>query len=152
MIIKPYLCSANKIKQQLKIQIMKKQVLDFIAKDIQAQCMRLGINAQFSTEVSTNRWGDDVFEIKSTQFNTTPMIFKSIYVGSQVWICPVEDHANITKITVRLTYQYNLFDGGSNGTDLGTVEYAINTEDLEKTNVSEESLPWMVRKLHGIEL
>ena len=131
---------------------MKKQVLDFIAKDIQAQCMRLGINAQFSTEVSTNRWGDDVFEIKSTQFNTTPMIFKSIYVGSQVWICPVEDHANITKITVRLTYQYNLFDGGSNGTDLGTVEYAINTEDLEKTNVSEESLPWMVRKLHGIEL
>ena len=131
---------------------MKKQVLDFIAKDIQAQCMRLGINAQFSTEVSTNRWGDDVFEIKSTQFNTTPMIFKSIYVGSRVWICPVEDHANITKITVRLTYQYNLFDGGSNGTDLGTVEYAINTEDLEKTNVSEESLQWMVRKLHGIEL
>lgn len=131
---------------------MKKQVLDFIAKDIQAQCMRLGINAQFSTEVSTNRCGDEVFEIKSTEFNTTPVIFKSIYVGSRVWISPVEDHADITKITVRLTYWYNLFDGGSNGTDLGTVEYAINTEDLEKTNVIEKSLQWMVRKLHGIEL
>lgn len=129
---------------------MEQKVLDYIAKDVQVQCNRLGINAEFSLETRKDYRNEDYMVIKSTDFQMMPMIFHDIHVEGVVTIEPCAKNDKYDDCIIRLGYKWNHFDGGSNGCEIGTVHYRINRE--LSSVVGDDDVRLAVQKVTGIQL
>lgn len=129
---------------------MEKQILDYIVKDVKMQCNRLGINAEFTTETRKNYRGEDYLVIKSTDFQMMPMIFHDIHVEGEVYIETAKEDARYDGITIRLGYKWTHFDGGTNGTEIGTLYYRVPKEYLPIRD--DRDIRIIVSKVQGIQL
>jgi hypothetical protein len=90
-----------------------------IKKFIQEQLLRRGVSAPITTlKEAIARNGDSHFKLTTECFQTTPVIFKSIKIeefGSFIW--KHELHEGYHHFSIRVHIRYELFDGGSNGTN-----------------------------------
>ena len=94
------------------------------AKDV---LLMLGIETEFSF---TERNGRVNFE--STPISMTPRLFKELRIRGRAYYTGTTYLDVLPKVILELEYSYKLFGGGSNGTNFGIIEYAVN-EDIEKT-------------------
>jgi hypothetical protein len=91
---------------------------------IQTQLLRRGVSAPitlFKEAIARN--GDSHFQLASEPFQTTPVMFKSIKVeefGSFIW--KHDKHEGYHYFSIRIHFRYELFDGGSNGTNFFNVQ------------------------------
>ena len=128
----------------MKATEIRKDVLEYIASDIQKSVSRLGINTTVS--FSLNK---DKLEMSSTPFQTMPMIFKSVYLWGRVLVD--EEHGAYTTFTVMIYYGYKHWDGGNNACALGTVQY--NIDNKMPAGFSEYCTPNIyIKKSRGIEI
>lgn len=113
-------------------EIVKTQVLDYIKKDIEFTLLRLGINVQAEFKVVKIVKGQTMDQLVTTDFQTTPVLFKRIHILGDVAVLK-EDERYIT-LCIGLRYSYEHTNGGTNGCELGTIIYAIDKayeDDLE---------------------
>lgn len=128
---------------------LRSEVRYFILNDVKASLMRLGINANFTMETEKDYRGDDYLTIKSSRFQTMPVIFKELWIEGVVSVYDVEDTDKVG-VTVRISYYWESFGGGSNGTDLGTVRYVVDKNMPGK--ISQDSVRYYVCKQNGLEI
>lgn len=126
-----------------------KNILSYIAKDIQKQCERLGIYAEFTPM-------DDEKRIVSSDFKMQPAIFKSIHVEVNLYIrkSEISVQDDILDINVSLSYRYSLWEGGSNGFNLGWAMYQIQQTNFENDIVFIDKVEKLctIKKWRGISL
>ena len=109
-------------KKAMTTKVAKLLMID--AKDV---LLMLGIETEFSF---TERNGRVNFE--STPISMTPRLFKELRIRGRVYYTGTTYLDVLPKAILELEYSYKFFGGGSNGSNLGIIEYAVN-EDIEKT-------------------
>lgn len=99
-----------------------KDVFEQIAKLIQIELLKRG----FIVNVVCVPKGDNDFKVKTTSFQTSPVLFKNVWIESDYAIFSEGTSEKGNKYTdyfVRLSAKFELFGGGTNGCELFTMEF-----------------------------
>lgn len=86
----------------------------------------VGVTAEVSVLPSLKR-GVDI-ELSTSEFNTTPVIYKSIRIGGNATLRKVEGFEGVYDLIFYLNYRFEAFCGGSNGTSLGVLHFRVFEE------------------------
>lgn len=86
----------------------------------------VGVTAEVSVLPSLKR-GVDI-ELSTSEFNTTPVIYKSIRIGGNATLEKVEGLEGVYDLIFYLNYRFEIFSGGSNGTPLGILYFRVFEE------------------------
>lgn len=108
-------------------------VFEQIAELIQIELLKRG----FIVDVVCSQTGENCFKVKTTSFQTYPVLFKNICIKSSSAIFRENTNEKGNKYTdyfVRLFARYELFDGGTNGCELFTIEFRI-FENWDKVRI-----------------
>lgn len=111
----------------MKKKAMTTKVAELLMADAKDVLLMLGIETEFSF---TERNGRVNFE--STPISMTPRLFKELRIRGRVYYTGTTYLDVLPKVILELEYSYKLFEGGSNGTNFGIIEYAVDG-DIEKT-------------------
>lgn len=91
--------------------------------------LKLGINVDVSLSAETLKNGDARIVIETSTFQTTPVIYESVYVYGYGNIVKLEDAKHVHELTILLSYRFNYFDGGTNGVSIGILRFRIFNEE-----------------------
>ena len=106
---------------------MTTKVAEMLMTDAKDILLMLGIETEFGYE---ERSGMVYFTSKP--ISMTPRMFKELRIKGRVYYTGTTYLDTLPKAILELGYSYKFFGGGSNGSNLGIIEYAVN-EDIEKT-------------------
>ena len=106
---------------------MTTKVAELLMTDAKDILLMLGIETEFDYE---ERSGMVYFTSKP--ISMTPRLFKELRIRGRAYYTGTTYLDVLPKVILELEYSYKLFGGGSNGTNFGIIEYAVN-EDIEKT-------------------
>ena len=106
---------------------MTTKVAELLMTDAKDIPLMLGIENEFDYE---ERSGMVYFTSKP--ISMTPRMFKELRIKGRVYYTGTTYLDTLPKAILELEYSYKFFGGGSNGSNLGIIEYAVN-EDIEKT-------------------
>ena len=106
---------------------MTTKVAELLMTDAKDIPLMLGIENEFDYE---ERSGMVYFTSKP--ISMTPRIFKELRIKGRVYYTGTTYLDTLPKAILELEYSYKFFGGGSNGSDLGIIEYAVDG-DIEKT-------------------
>lgn len=106
---------------------MTTKVAELLMTDAKDILLMLGIETEFDYE---ERSGMVYFTSKP--ISMTPRIFKELRIKGRVYYTGTTYLDTLPKAILELEYSYKFFGGGSNGSDLGIIEYAVDG-DIEKT-------------------
>lgn len=106
---------------------MTTKVAKLLMTDAKDVLLMLGIETEFDYK---ERSGMVYFTSKP--ISMTPRMFKELRIKGRVYYTGTTYLDTLPKAILELEYSYKFFGGGSNGSNLGIIEYAVN-EDIEKT-------------------
>ena len=106
---------------------MTTKVAELLMTDAKDILLMLGIETEFDYE---ERSGMVYFTSKP--ISMTPRIFKELRIKGRVYYTGTTYLDTLPKAILELEYSYKFFGGGSNGSNLGIIEYAVEG-DIEKT-------------------
>ena len=106
---------------------MTTKVAELLMTDAKDILLMLGIETEFDYE---ERSGMVYFTSKP--ISMTPRMFKELRIKGRVYYTDTTYLDTLPKAILELEYSYKFFGGGSNGSNLGIIEYAVD-EDIEKT-------------------
>ena len=106
---------------------MTTKVAELLMTDAKDVLLMLGIETEFSFEEKNG-----VVYVESKPISMTPRMFKELRIKGRVYYTGTTYLDTLPKAILELGYSYKFFGGGSNGSNLGIIEYAVN-EDIEKT-------------------
>ena len=106
---------------------MTTKVAKLLMTDAKDVLLMLGIETEFDYE---ERSGMVYFTSKP--ISMTPRMFKELRIEGRVYYTGTTYLDTLPKAILELEYSYKFFGGGSNGSNLGIIEYAVN-EDIDKT-------------------
>lgn len=106
---------------------MTTKVAEMLMTDAKDILLMLGIETEFDYE---ERSGMVYFTSKP--ISMTPRMFKELRIEGRVYYTGTTYLDILPKAILELEYSYKFFGGGSNGSNLGIIEYAVDG-DIEKT-------------------
>lgn len=106
---------------------MTTKVAEMLMTDAKDILLMLGIETEFDYE---ERSGMVYFTSKP--ISMTPRMFKELRIEGRVYYTGTTYLDTLPKAILELEYSYKLFGGGSNGTNFGIIEYAVDG-DIDKT-------------------
>lgn len=110
-------------------ELVPSEILKEIQENIQTMMSRFCINTEITLTVKYNEHSQGVVVVlQSTEFNTVPVIFKSIHLeGRSNPVVEIVDNGHEIFYRIKfcffIRYRYEDFGHGTNGTDLGSVEF-----------------------------
>ena len=110
-----------------------KEILEQIAELIRIELLKRG----FVVDVTCTPTKDDRFKVKTSTFQTTPVLFKEVWIEN--WSVFVVDRENdkgakYTDYTVSMSVFYEVFNGGHNSTRLFTLNFR-KFQDWEEVRI-----------------
>lgn len=111
----------------MKKKAMTTKVAELLMTDAKDILLMLGIETEFDYE---ERSGMVYFTSKP--ISMTPRMFKELRIKGRVYYTGTTYLDTLPKAILELEYSYKFFGGGSNGSNLGIIEYAVDG-DIEKT-------------------
>ena len=106
---------------------MTTKVAELLMTDAKDVLLMLGIETEFSFMEKNGR-----INFESTPISMTPRLFKELRIRGRAYYTGTTYLDVLPKAILELEYSYKFFGGGSNGSNLGIIEYAVN-EDIDKT-------------------
>ena len=100
---------------------MTTKVAELLMTDAKDILLMLGIETEFDYE---ERRGMVYFTSKP--ISMTPRMFKELRIKGRVYYTGTTYLDTLPKAILELEYSYKFFGGGSNGSNLGIIEYAID--------------------------
>lgn len=92
------------------------KTIDYIERTIKTHLLRFGVNVDVFVKIGK------YIEMQTSEFQTFPVIFKTIWVSS-VTTLGKDDLGYY--INFPLSFKYQHFRGGSNGVDIGDIKFYI---------------------------
>ena len=105
----------------MEMKAMTTKVAELLMTDAKDILLMIGIETEFSF---TGKNGRVNFE--SNPISMTPRMFKELRIEGRVYYTGTTYLDTLPKVILELEYFYKLFGGGSNGSNLGIIEYAID--------------------------
>lgn len=106
----------------MKIQDITPKQLQAIEQAMQTAVSRLGIHVTFKAEIRKAYNGEPYIYIESSEFQTFPVMFKSIRVKGEGG---VKEIPHGLQLIIHVDYSYDHFGGGHNGCDIGTAQFGL---------------------------
>jgi len=128
----PYICAKDKNQlntNNMKYEQFTEEMRNEIVSAVKKSLLKLGINVDVSLSAETRRNGDERIEIETSTFQTTPVIYESIYVYGFGYIVKLVDTEHVHELNISLSYRFKYFDGGTNGVTIGTLKFRIFNEE-----------------------
>lgn len=98
--------------------------------------LKLGIDVDVMLKAETIRSNRDcILYVETSKFNTTPVIYKSIFIFGFGYIAEVEGHSDIFDLFIPLSYRFGYFGGGYNGVYIGTLHFRIFDKTMRVENM-----------------
>ena len=116
----------------MKLQDFTEEMLNQISSDAKERLMLLGINAEVKVEVKFNRRNEAHVELTTSSFNTMPVIYKSITVDGSASLESVDGRDDLSDLVFWLSYRFETFTGGFNGTPLGKLNFRVLDNSYDK--------------------
>ena len=129
---------------------LRTEIKEFILEELQESLMRMGINARLSYKVEKDYRKEDYLTVVSEPFQTTPVVFKKLWIRGTFGCCESDEQKDKILISVNLDYNWEAYSRGFNGTDLGTMWFAMNKHLPDK--ISKDCVCYYIRKRQGIEI
>lgn len=107
------------VEMQEKIETSLKDVL-----------LRLGLNVEIYLTQEKIWDGRQLVKVRSTAFNTTPVIYKAIEVRGDGFIRPMKDTEDRYELYLSLSYRFTYFNGSENGVDIGVAHFCFREKDF----------------------
>lgn len=105
---------------------MTTKVAEMLMTDAKDILLMLGISTEFNYEKNGN-----VVFFESQSIPMSPRIFKELRIKGRVRYTNTYYMDRLPKVILELEYKYYMFGGGSNGTNIGHIEYIVEDE-IEK--------------------
>lgn len=99
-----------------------------IEKSLKIIVSRLGINVDFYLNEKKIYDGRLMVSVKSTEFQTMPVIYKSINIEGSGFVVRDTDKQDTLHLSIPLSYHFDYFSGGTNGVDIGVCKFVIFTD------------------------
>lgn len=106
-------------------EVLDKEEIKKIEKSLAICLIRLGVNVEVSLSESKTYDGRPLVKVKTTEFQSIPVIYKSIRIEGYGILKKDEKGDNVFRLRLPLSYYFNYFGGGSNGVDLGVCSFTI---------------------------
>ena len=112
---------------------LTEETINVIKDKIQEELLKRGITApiiKFKEYIDRN--GNHKIELKTEDFQTSPVIFKRLWVdifGTEVYIPKEEESTDHYNIWIVLDYSYEHFGGGRNGCTLFTFRCSVSLDN-----------------------
>jgi hypothetical protein len=90
---------------------LSKETMLLIQESLSTELVKRGFHAPITVEQKGSR-----VEVTSSPFQTIPVLFKELTVGS--FNSVVQEHEELYTIDISITVFYKMFDGGNNGVKL----------------------------------
>ena len=103
------------------MKAMTTKVAELLMTDAKDVLLMLGIETEFSFMEKNGR-----VNFESAPISMTPRLFKELRIRGRVYYTGTAYLDSLPKVILELEYSYKLFGGGSNGSNLGIIEYAID--------------------------
>ena len=100
---------------------MTTKVAELLMIDAKDVLLMLGIETEFSFMEKNGR-----VNFESKPISMTPRMFKELRIEGRVYYTGTTYLDTLPKAIFELEYSYKFFGGGSNGSNLGIIEYAID--------------------------
>lgn len=114
-------------KDNIKISIfslLNDEGIKALSDCLKTTFLHMGINVDFEISEKEIYDGSLLITATSTTFNTTPVIFRDVCIVCRGMLR--KDDENDTYILdMSCDYNYNLFGGGSNGSEIGVAHFRI---------------------------
>ena len=92
--------------------------------------LKVGVNVDVTLEFKE---GEKLrVKLTTSKFNTTPVIYKDIYVYGNAELIPVDGYKDIYDLFFDLNYRFETFGGGTNGTYLGMLKFRVFDDGYKK--------------------
>ena len=99
-----------------------------IVSAVKRSLLRLGINVDVTLSAKKLYNGKEFVEVKTSEFNTVPVIYKVITVTGGGYIVPYDGKDDVFTLALYLDYHFDYFTGGENGVDIGVMNFRIFTK------------------------
>ena len=139
---------------------IRKEVRECILSDVNQTLARLEVseNVKETGEHEASYYGTLHYEFESDAIRQMPMIFKKLYVTGYMVALDIEESSEYAAyaeehelIIVELGYAYKLFQGGSNGCDIGRMGYLVKKKIPARFNVKDEP-NYYIKKVKGLTI
>lgn len=107
-----------------------KEMLDVIEEATMTSLAKLGIHVSgVVLNIGKSRNGELYTRLKTSEFQTTPVIYKSVRVDGYGSLSDVENEKykadSVYELNIRLSYRFDYFNGGENGVDIGVLKFSV---------------------------
>ena len=91
---------------------------------------KLGIHTEVKLSARTTRNNHEYIRIDTSDFQTTPVIYKSVSVFGEGYVVPCNEIENAFDLYINLNYAFKYFKGGSNGVEIGQLRFRIFSDPM----------------------
>jgi hypothetical protein len=110
----------------MKCSEFTNEMRHWIVEATKSSLLKLGIaNVEVELEVRKMRSGNEYFNLTTSGFNTTPVIYRSIRVCGIGEVEKVSGEDNVYELNITLDYDFDYFSGGRNGVSIGTLRFRV---------------------------
>lgn len=113
----------------MKYEDFTKDMQTEIANEIQNCLKKLGIHTSVGIFPKEKSNGEIRVNVKSDTFNTSPVMFKKVFIDGYGTVEKDEEYDGTYNLTIALDYRWETFSGGYNGTELATVTFRMCDND-----------------------
>ena len=93
---------------------------------IKRSLLKLGIDVDVTlSHFHSMNDGQDYIKFHTTGFNTTPVIYKNVYVEGSGRLYDVNGYPNTYDLFINTDYRFILFCGGTNGVNIGAFHFRV---------------------------
>lgn len=115
-----------------------KEMLDDIEEATKTSLAKLGIHVSgVVLNIGKSRNGELYTRLQTSEFQTTPVIYKSVRVEGYGSLCDVESEkipaGGVYNLNIHLSYRFDYFKGGENGVDIGVLNFRVFEYDDRRT-------------------
>jgi hypothetical protein len=91
---------------------------------------KLGIHTEVNLSARMTRHNNEYIRIDTNPFQTTPVIYKSVFVFGESYVVPCDEIENSFDLFINLDYGFKYFKGGSNGVEIGQLRFRIFSDPM----------------------
>ena len=92
---------------------------------------KLGIHTEVMLSSKVTRHNHEYIRIDTSDFQTTPVIYKSVSVFGEGYVVPCDDIAGAFDLCINLDYAFKYFKGGANGVEIGQLRFRIFADSMK---------------------
>lgn len=117
----------------MKIGDFSEEMRNEIVRAAKRSLMKVGVTAEVYLDFLSGL-REDVFsvQLQTAMFNTTPSIFKYVYIECKTQLVEVEGQKNVYNLDFNLKYWFEGFDGCRGYTKLGDLKFNVIDEENKR--------------------